>query len=69
MAEIERDSKVRICYSVMIGLFLREEGGMCDPTASEFMEWANRNVPNLFLEPITLEQAQYVLDHPNEVAV
>jgi hypothetical protein len=62
---IERDNKVRIAYSVIIGLFKRECLGW---TAVDLMAWANRNVPDLFLEPITRSQAQYILDHPNEIA-
>lgn len=68
MAEIERDNRIRIAYSVPVGLCMRALALWFLPTAQELTDWANSNVPNLFLEPITLEQAQYMLDHLDEVA-
>lgn len=62
------NSKLRICFSVPIRLCRRDLKLNRLPTLAEYFKWCNANVPALFLEPVTREQASYMLDHPDEVA-
>lgn len=63
---IERDAKLKVEHSVVIGL-CRRELGLTDraPTAKELSEWSHG--AGASVGTWTVEQAQYMLDNPRQL--
>lgn len=63
-------ARIKMQLGIMIGICARDLGiGYHEVTPATLHQWASRpKNRSLFGEPLTLEQAKHIIEHPTELA-